>query len=287
MEDRGESKLVLKQVTIPRAPESGETAPRLADVHMELGPGEWLNLVGLNGSGKSSLARLLAGLVIDGVQGTWNRGFAGGLPSPYVMQQPDAQLFAETPREEIRFALEWRGLPPERILAESEAILLETGLGAIADLTWDKLSGGQRQLAAVAAASATRTPLIVFDEATSMLDEQSRRGVRAIAAKLHRGGTAVVWVTQRLQELGAEDRVVAMAEGRVAFDGSGGRFLYGAGYPRGVGAEEPPCAACGLRLPYVARLALELGRAGRLRPPFPEADDAEAWAEALRQVSAR
>ncbi|MFC4810333.1 energy-coupling factor ABC transporter ATP-binding protein [Paenibacillus sp. GCM10023250] len=287
MEDRVEHKLVLEHVTIPGAPDSGEAAPRLADVRLELGPGEWVNLVGLNGSGKSSLARLLAGLVIDGVQGTWNRGFAGALPSPYVMQQPDAQLFAETPREEIRFALEWRGLPPARIVAESEAVLIETGLHAVADLTWDKLSGGQRQLAAVAAASATRTPLIVFDEATSMLDEQSRRGVRAIAAKLHREGTAVVWVTQRLQELGAGDRVVAMAAGRVAFDGSGGRFLYGAGYPLEVGAEQPPCAACGLRLPYVSRLALELARAGRLRPPFPEADDADGWAEALRQVTVR
>ncbi|NBD23378.1 energy-coupling factor ABC transporter ATP-binding protein [Paenibacillus glycinis] len=277
--------MILLDVSIERLLETGEAAPRLADVNIELGRGEWVNLVGVNGSGKSTLGRLLAGLAIAGVRGTWNRGFAGTMPSPYVMQQPDAQLFAETPREEIRFALEWQGLAPEAILRETEAILLETGLLAIADLPWDKLSGGQRQLAAVAAAAASRTPLIVFDEATSMLDEQSRRGVREIAAKLNREGTAVVWVTQRLQEIGAKDRAVAMSAGRIVFDGSGGQFLYGRDYPHAVGSEAPPCMACGLRLPYVSRMAIELARLGKLKPPFPETT--ADWESALRQVAAR
>lgn len=275
--------LVMQGVSIVRAAEGGESAPRLDEIDFALAPGEWVNLVGVNGSGKSSLARLIAGLVIDGVQGEWNRGFAGGQPSPYVMQQPDAQLFAESPREEIRFALEWRGLAPEAVVAETENVLRDTGLSPIGDLTWDRLSGGQRQLASVAAAAATRTPLIVFDEATSMLDEHSRNGVRAIAAKLNAAGTAVVWVTQRLQELGTEQRVVAMAAGKVNFDGTGGRFLYGKEYPSALSStEEPPCTACGLRLPYVSLLALELGRAGKLQPPFP--GTTEEWATALASV---
>jgi energy-coupling factor transport system ATP-binding protein len=277
------NKLVLQSVAVDRRLESGEAAPRLGGVDFELGEGEWVNLVGVNGSGKSSLARLLAGLIIEGVHGTWSRGFAGAMPAPYVMQQPDAQLFAETPREEIRFALEWRGLAPETILRETETILRETGLHAIGDQPWDRLSGGQRQLAAVAAASAAKLPLIVFDEATSMLDEQSRSSVRGIAAKLHRERTSVVWVTQRLQEIGVSERTVAMSEGRIVFDGTGGQFLYGVRYPQAPEPEEqPPCLACGLRLPYAARLALELNRAGKLRPPYPES--AEAWETALRRV---
>ncbi|MBM7563256.1 ATP-binding cassette domain-containing protein [Paenibacillus sacheonensis] len=275
--------LVLQGVKIERRLETGEEMPRLGGVDFELKPGEWVNLVGVNGSGKSSLARLLAGLMIDGVEGTWDRGFAGTIPSPYVMQQPDAQLFAETPREEIRFALEWRGLAPEAIRGKSEEILRETGLQAIGDLTWDQLSGGQRQLTAVAAASAAKLPLIVFDEATSMLDEQSRESVRGIAAKLNREGTAVVWVTQRLQEIGDAERTVAMSSGRIFFDGNGGQFLYGMDYPQAITVEAPPCLACGLRLPYASRLALQLGREGRLQPPFPRA--AEAWESILPVIA--
>ncbi|WP_219837422.1 energy-coupling factor ABC transporter ATP-binding protein [Paenibacillus sp. R14(2021)] len=274
--------LILEGVSIDRLLENGDVMPRLGQVDFTLRPGEWVNLVGVNGSGKSSLARLLAGLTIDGVQGTWSRGFAGMDTSPYVMQQPDAQLFAETPREEIRFALEWRGIPAALILRETEAILEETGLQEIADSPWDLLSGGQRQLAATAAASAAETPLIVFDEATSMLDEQSRRSVREIAARLNSRGSAVVWVTQRLQEIGLHERVAAMAEGRVVYDGLGGPFLYGRDYPASIRNEAPPCLACGLRLPYLSQLALELGRKGKLQAPFPETT--EQWALALRQV---
>ncbi|QHW34606.1 ABC transporter ATP-binding protein [Paenibacillus rhizovicinus] len=283
MVDHLHNRLVLQGVSALRRHDDDEAAPRLDEVDFALRPGEWVNLVGVNGSGKSSLARLLAGLLIDGVQGTWSRGFAGETPSPYVMQQPDAQLFAETPREEIRFALEWRGLAPDMIVPETESILRDTGLQAVGDLPWERLSGGQRQLAAVAAASAAKLALIVFDEATSMLDEQSRRSVRGIAAKLNREGAAVVWVTQRLQEIGATERTVAMSEGRIGFDGTGGQFLYGLDYPRGIKPDvPPPCLACGLRLPYTSLLALELGRKGKLPPPFPET--AAEWESALRQV---
>lgn len=286
MVDHLHNKLVLQRVSASSESAEGAGTPRLDKIDFALNPGEWVNLVGVNGSGKSSLARLLAGLPIDGAQGSWDRGFAGATPSPYVMQQPDAQLFAETPREEIRFALEWRGLAPERILTETEAILRETGLQAVGDLPWERLSGGQRQLAAVAAASAAKLALIVFDEATSMLDGQSREGVRAIAAQLHEGGAAVVWVTQRLQEIGASERTVALSEGRIVFDGTGGQFLYGSSYPISFGPDaDPPCLACGLRLPYASRLALELGRIGLLQPPYPET--AGEWEAALRQVTDR
>ncbi|SDX51416.1 energy-coupling factor ABC transporter ATP-binding protein [Paenibacillus sp. CF384] len=272
--------LILKDVSIDRLLDNGDSSPRLHQINLVLAPGEWLNVAGVNGSGKSSLARLLAGLTIEGVQGSWSRGFAGNKPSPYVMQQPDAQLFAETPREEIRFALEWRGMPPHEIRQQTEEILTFTGLSAIGDAPWSHLSGGQRQLTAVAAASAGETPLLIFDEATSMLDEQSMVLVHELAKKLHRRGTAIVWVTQRLQEIESAARTVAMMDGSIVFDGKGGEFLYGAAGQVNYGPT--PCQTCGLRLPYLSALALELGRLGKLQPPYPET--MEEWDQALAQI---
>ncbi|WP_165822403.1 ABC transporter ATP-binding protein [Paenibacillus montanisoli] len=272
--------LVLQDVSIDRILENGQIVPRLQQLDFALAPGEWVNLAGVNGSGKSSLARLLAGLTIEGVRGTWSRGFAGNRPSPYIMQHPDAQLFAETPREEVRFALEWRRLEPDMIMQLTEEILAFTGLTAIGDTPWEHLSGGQRQLAAVAAASAGESPLIVFDEATSMLDEQSMQLVYRLARKLNERGTAVVWVTQRLQEIEASSRVAALTEGQIVFDGTGHAFLYGADDETGL----TPCQACGLRLPYLSALALELGRLGKLQPPYPETP--EEWEAVLQGIVA-
>ncbi|WP_164545649.1 energy-coupling factor ABC transporter ATP-binding protein [Paenibacillus albus] len=280
-----EGSLVLADVNLERILDSGEVSPRLDHIDFSLSPGEWVNIVGTNGSGKSTLARLLAGLTIDGIHGSWNRGFAGDRPMPYVMQTPDSQLFAETPRQEIRFALEWQGIPADEIIQRTELVLTHTGLLAIGEEPWNRLSGGQRQLAAVAAASAASAPLIVFDEATSMLDDQSCAEVMRLARTLHQQGTAVVWVTQRLQELEGGSRVVAMREGRIVFDGLGRDFLYGVD-----GAEShlletnrtTPCQACGLRLPYLPALALELGRQGKLARPYPET--ATEWEQVLAEL---
>lgn len=257
--------LVVSGLSVYAESEDGSNLSRLEEIELKLARGEWLNLVGVNGSGKSTLARVLAGLPEAGAVGSMRRGFAGEEPAAYVMQQPDAQLFGQTPREEMAFVLEWQGVPAVEIPESAERMLARADLSAVADEPWARLSGGQRQLAAVAAAAAGRSRLIVFDEATSMLDGSADARVHGIARELHEAGTAVVWVTQRLEELEPGRRVVAMADGRIAFDGSGREFVYG----RHPLREEPPCLRCGLRLPYLASLALELYRSGHLEAPLP------------------
>lgn len=257
----------------------GQSAPILEDIDLTLHGGEWLFMAGVNGSGKSTLARLLAGLHVEGSSGFADRGFAGNGASPVVLQRPEAQLFGETPREEVQFALEWREVPAEEIECRIERILAETGLTALADTRWEGLSGGQKQLAAVAAATAGgAAALVVFDEATAMLDDANRRAVLAIARKLQAEGTAIVWVTQRLDELGPDDRVVAMADGRIRFDGDGRTFFYGAEETDGHEVVSP-CEACGLRLPYLAALAKEMKAKGRLSDPLPVTE--QEWQEVL------
>jgi energy-coupling factor transport system ATP-binding protein len=245
--------------------------PILEEIELTFGAGEWVNVAGVNGSGKSTLARLLAGLHVEGCMGTIDRGFAGEYASPIVLQRPEAQLFGETPREEVQFALEWREVLPERMKELTERALSAAGLLELADMRWEGLSGGQKQLAAVAAASAMACPLIVFDEATSMLDDANRKAVKELAKDLQRQGTTVVWVTQRLDELDPEERTVAMAGGRIQYDGDCRTFFYGSS------ERQSPCEACGLRLPCMAAFALELKKRGRLNDPLPMTD--QEWRE--------
>ncbi|TJY43080.1 ABC transporter ATP-binding protein [Cohnella pontilimi] len=273
--------LLLDGVSVAVTNEAGDLAALLDNVDLSLNPGEWLNVVGVNGSGKTTLARILAGLYVEGSAGSLSRGFAGESASPIVLQRPEAQLFGETPREEVLFALEWRQVPSHEIAGRTEETLRMTGLLELADVRWEGLSGGQRQLAAVAAAAACSAPLIVFDEAASMLDETNRAVVLGLARELHQQGTAIVWVTQRLDELMPGDRVIAMADGRVIYDGLVRAFFYGdEENPDGL----TPCESCGLRLPYMSALALQWKRAGRWSGllPVTQQEWREVWGNAER-----
>ncbi|TVX97582.1 ATP-binding cassette domain-containing protein [Cohnella terricola] len=270
--------MLLDRVTVYGNSESGEHAARLKETSLSVAPGEWLTVVGVNGSGKSTLARLLAGLVPEAMEGIVRRGFAGEGACPIVLQQPKAQLFGETPREEMGFALEWRGIPASEMKSTAEEALHRVGLAPLADEPWERLSGGQQQLAAIAAATACAAPLLVLDEATSMLDEEHRDIVLRAVREIHGKGTSVVWVTQRLDEVGPEDRVVAIGEGWVIYDGGGREFMYGS-----AALPVSPCLRAGLRLPYLTELALELRRMGKLSDPLPMTE--REWLENWGNVS--
>ena len=240
--------LRLSGVSVYAAADTEKPVCLIEDADLTVRPGEWVNLAGVNGSGKSTLARLLAGLHMEGVYGRIDLGFAEKLPSPIVFQRPESQLFGETPREEALFALEWRGVSPDKMEELAGEALRRAGLLALADRPWEELSGGQRQMAAVAAACASAWAggcgLIVFDEATSMLDDAHRHAVIGSARELWRQGVAVIWVTQRLDELEADDRIVALKNGRILYDGDVRSFFHEI-MPDG----QTPCEACGLRAP--------------------------------------
>lgn len=280
--------LVLDGVSVVREDEAGREVALLRYVHLRLRPGEWVYVAGTNGSGKTTLARLLAGLYIEGTSGRIDRGFAGDAPAPIVMQRPESQLFGDTPREETLFALEWR---PHPALAPDEAAreaLRSTGLADRADMPWMSLSGGERQLAAVAAATAGAARLIVFDEATSMLDGRNRQRALDLARRCHASGAAVVWVTHRLDELEPDRRLIALRDGRIRFDGTVRDFFYGTDESGDSGGGEgrqtlSPCEGCGLRLPFLAELARQWRRAGRLADPLPVTR--EEWDEVRRRMA--
>jgi energy-coupling factor transport system ATP-binding protein len=239
-----------------KAPNSDDsTLLLLQDINLRIKQGEWISIVGKNGSGKSTLAQLLTGVHTES-GGTIDRGFCGNQPIPYVMQQ-EVQWFGETPWEDMVFLLESRGENVTQIPEIILKALQNVGIEALKDRPFTELSGGQKQLAVIAGCLAANTPILVFDEATSMLDSTSRLQVLAAAKSINGKGTAVIWLTHHLEDLSFGDRVVALEAGGIRFDGTTTSFFYPAVSINEVEkvSSLTPCEALGLTLPYPIQVA--------------------------------
>jgi energy-coupling factor transport system ATP-binding protein len=240
--------LVLNDVYVYTVADDSPT-PLLQGIHMRIARGEWVNIVGRNGSGKSTLGRLLTG-ILPVSEGSLKRGFAGSEPVPYVMQQ-DGQLFGDTPWEDVVFLLEVRGTSPSMIRSAAASALSRVGLAAEMHRPIAELSGGQKQLTATAGCLAADAPLLLFDEATSMLDSTSRRQVLEAAKNLHNKGATVIWLTHHMEELFAGERVIALDQGQIVFDGTVSSFFYGT-----------QCESLGFEPPFPVQVAKELQSMG-------------------------
>jgi len=183
-------------------------------------------VIGANGSGKSTLARLLNGLVlpttgavrVDGLD-TARDGAAVRRRVGFVFTDPDAQLVMPTPAEDVALSLR-RALPraPERDAAV-RAVLGRFGLQDHADVPVHALSGGQKQLLALAGVLATEPAVLVCDEPTTLLDLRWRRVVDDLLGSLNQ---QVVLVTHDLGSAGRADRVLVVDDGRVVADAAPG-----------------------------------------------------------------
>ncbi|MCZ8518521.1 MULTISPECIES: ATP-binding cassette domain-containing protein [Paenibacillus] len=236
----------------------------LQDISLSVRRGEWLAIAGTNGSGKSTLIRAMAGLhkptsgsvrllVPESAEPL------AGSTIPLVFQNPDTHLLGETVHEEVRFGLQYLGLSMEEMDSRAEEALRDTGLLHLAHRRVHSLSGGQKQLLAAAGCLALRPPLLLFDEATSMLDPLSRRELLETARRKHREGASVVWVTQLLDELACADRVAAMDGGRLTFCGTPTDFFYNKSE-----GDVTPCEQLGFKPPYAVGVAQELERKGHV-----------------------
>ena len=233
-------------------------------VDLTVRKGEWVALVGENGSGKSTLAKALAG--VHPVSGG-NIERAGGKNTDVriVLQNPEAQTVGDTVYEDVVFGLENRGFSPEEAARRARVALELVGLGDSAELPVERLSGGRKQLLAIAGALAVDAPVIVFDEATSMLDPAARELVLNVVLELHRREKTIIWITQLMDELAWAERVIVMKGGTVVFEGSPERFFYG----EGKGESVSPCERFGFVPPYAVQVAAELMSRGCALPTLP------------------
>jgi ABC-type cobalt transport system, ATPase component len=231
----------------------GEVRRVLQRIDLEIAVGETIAVLGGNGSGKSTLLQVIAGLTGLSCGSVQRQEEVSVVP--IVFQNPDAQIVGETVYEDICFGLENLAVPPDQMKVRAREALASVGLSGYEDVPIVQLSGGQKQLVCIASAIAMRTPLIVFDEPTAMLDPDSRSRVLQILEQLKHQGQTVVWATQSLDEVGYADRVVVLRGGELSYVGSPTDFFYGA---------HPPCIELGFRIPYAISLIHELQARGLL-----------------------
>jgi biotin transport system ATP-binding protein len=182
-----------------------------------------VGVIGGNGSGKSTLARLLNGLVLP----TEGQVLVDGLDTAtdlravrrrvgFVFQDPDAQIVYPTVAEDVAFGLQNQGVPAEERAVRVAEVLDRYGLAGHADHPAHLLSGGQKQLLAIAGVLVMRPLRVVFDEPTTLLDLANKRRVTRVVEELEQD---VVVVTHDLDLLAGFDRVLVFADGRVLADG--------------------------------------------------------------------
>jgi energy-coupling factor transport system ATP-binding protein len=228
--------LALRDVTYAY-PDAG--APALRDVSLVVEPGEFVVLAGGSGSGKSTLLRAAAGLVPHFHGGTFaGRLECGGLDTRdhgpaslaavagTLFQDPETQVVMATVRSELAFPLENRGWSPAAVARGVEEAALALGIAPLLDRSTRELSGGELQRVALGAALAGRPRLLLLDEPTSQLDPVAGDELLAVLRRVNEEwGTAVLVAEHRLERcLPAADRVIALRDGTIAFDGTPGAF---------------------------------------------------------------
>ena len=238
--------------------EGGGQVVALQGVDLTVERGEFVALIGPNGSGKSTLARHFNGLLLP----TGGRVWVDGLPTSdprhlwevrrrvgMVFQNPENQFVASTVEEDVAFGPENQALPPEEIRRRVDEALYVVGLQDYLTHPPQMLSGGQKQLAAIAGVLATRPACIVFDEPTSMLDPPSRRRVLGTVTRLNvEEGLTVVLITQAMDEATAARRVLVMHEGCIVMDGPPEEIFERGERIRPLGLSLPPAVEIAHRL---------------------------------------
>lgn len=229
--------------------------PVLEQISLTLRPGEFVSIIGGNGSGKSTLALLMAGLQAPRQGRIVREDMQAGM----VFQNPDDQFITTTVEDEIVFGMENIGLSREEMHERLHEVLRAVQMEEYRHAQPNQLSGGQKQRVAIAAVLAMRPQLIIFDEATSMLDPQGRQQMMSIIGALHGQGVTLVQITHHMEEALHAQRVLVLHEGRLVFDGLPSQAF-----------RTLPLAEYGLQPPFAARMQHALGVAAPLTPDWKE-----------------
>ena len=209
--------------------------------------GEWLSIVGHNGSGKSTTIRLIDGLLeaesgeiwIDGQllssENVWDLRRQIGM----VFQNPDNQFVGATVEDDVAFGLENQGLPREEMKKRVAESLELVGMLDFKKREPARLSGGQKQRVAIAGVVALRPAILILDEATSMLDPEGRRELIQTVQEIRKDHQmTVVSITHDLEEVAMSDRVLVMKKGQVESTSSP-RELFSRNDLDQIGLDEP------------------------------------------------
>lgn len=234
----------------------------LHGVSLSVKKGEFLCVLGHNGCGKSTLAKLINGLIIptEGsvkVKGMDTKNEDNILKirasAGMVFQNPDNQMVATVVEEDVAFGPENLGVPHGELKSRVERALKEVGMYEYKDSEPHRLSGGQKQRIAIAGIIAMEPEIIIMDESTSMLDPKGRREVLETVRRLNREkGITVVYITHFMEETVQADRIIVMGEGVIKMEGT----------PREIFSREEEIRALTLEVPPVTKIARQLNDRG-------------------------
>ncbi|HAM2100553.1 TPA: energy-coupling factor ABC transporter ATP-binding protein [Listeria monocytogenes] len=231
------------------------------DVSISAQKGEWVALVGHNGSGKSTIAKLLNGLLFpeDGLikighfvlseKNIWEIRRQVGM----VFQNPDNQFVGATVQDDVVFGLENHGVPHDTMVERVESALNEVGMQSYALHEPARLSGGQKQRVAIAGVLALQPDVIILDEATSMLDPRGRAEVmETIRIMREQEDITVISITHDLDEVLFADRVIVMNKGEIHSEGT----------PKEIFQQADAMREIGLGVPFIIELQEKLVAGG-------------------------
>ena len=260
-------------------------APIVLDgVSLSIEEGSFVAVLGHNGSGKSTLAKHFNSILLP----TGGKVYVDGMDTAdeelllsirrtvgMVFHNPDNQIVANVVEEDVAFAPENLGVPPEEIRRRVDDALKAVGMYEFREHAPHLLSGGQKQRIAIAGVIAMQPRCIVLDEPTAMLDPIGRADVlRTIKALNRQRGVTVVLITHHIDEAAQADRLVVMTKGRVIADGA----------PKEIFQDVEGLKAVGLTVPETTQLLWELRQEG-LDVPLDALSDEEC-AQALKELLA-
>lgn len=261
--------------------EDGDYTFALNGVDIQVAQGEFVAILGRNGSGKSTFAKLVNALnlptegkmVVAGMDTTDEANLLDiRKTAGMVFQNPDNQLVATIVEEDIAFGPENLGLPREEIYDRIDYALSTVHMEAYRGHAPHMLSGGQKQRIAIAGVLAMKPKLIVFDESTAMLDPKGRQDILELIRQLNREEKiTIVLITHYMDETVHADRLVVMKDG----------FVLREGKPQEIFFDRELLAQAGLIAPFAAQLSMDLAAAGiAVKPEL----DAETLAEEVCQL---
>ncbi|WP_138420151.1 energy-coupling factor ABC transporter ATP-binding protein [Aquibacillus sediminis] len=229
----------------------------LKDVNFKINVDEWVAIIGHNGSGKSTIAKLINGLlfpqegqiIVDGIEVKQDTVWEIRQRVGMVFQNPDNQFVGTTVRDDVAFGLENRGIAREEMVTRINSSLASVSMNDFLLHEPHRLSGGQKQRVAIASVLAISPTVIILDEATAMLDPRGRAEImETINAVKHERNLALVTITHDLTEIVQADRVIVMNNGKVWLEST----------PRNLFRQKDELQSIGLDIPFVAKFADEL-----------------------------
>ena len=244
----------------------GDDMESLCGIDLAIEKGQFTAVLGHNGSGKSTLAKHMNAILVPDE----GRVLINGIDTAdeervldvrrcvgMVFQNPDNQIVANVVEDDVAFAPENLGVPPQEIRRRVDAALTQVGMYELREHAPHLLSGGQKQRVAIAGVIAMEPEIIVLDEPTAMLDPQGRQEVISTVTRLCREkGMTVVLITHHMDECIGADRLIVMPNGSIIADGT----------PGAVFSDVALMEREGLSVPETVRLMYELNSQGFALP---------------------